>query len=210
MTSLLPPKHIVDRYFEGISELGILNDGKGLDHFIPPQDQVNPAQLFFRGDETAKYLALVVGGSYHTKKIPLNKLREIVSLAKLPVILLGGREDKPIAETLLTEFPWLINTCGNLSVNQSASVIQQAEWVITSDTGMMHMAAAFRKKTISVWGNTIPEFGMSPYKPEPENRILEINYLGCRPCSKLGYAKCPRGHFKCMNDINYDFVKELK
>jgi ADP-heptose:LPS heptosyltransferase len=73
----------------------------------------------------------------------------------------------------------------------------------------MHIAAAFHKKIVSVWGNTIPDFGMSPYLPRAENVILEIHHLKCRPCSKLGYKKCPRGHFRCMLDIDYGFIKEL-
>ncbi|MGZ4038771.1 MAG: glycosyltransferase family 9 protein, partial [Bacteroidia bacterium] len=46
-----------------------------------------------------------------------------------------------------------------------------------------------------------PEFGMYPYKPHPASKLLEVKGLSCRPCSKLGYAACPKGHFKCMNEI---------
>ncbi len=106
--------------------------------------------------------------------------------------------------------PNVIDGCGKFSFNQSASVIQQAEWVITSDTGLMHVASAFNKKIISVWGNTIPQFGMEPYLPNNQNIILENNNLNCRPCSKLGYNKCPKGHFKCMEEIDFSFVSELK
>ena len=124
-------------------------------------------------------------------------------------MLLGGKEDVEIADKLHLEFPQLINCCGKLSINQSAFVLKQSEWVITSDTGLMHIAAAFEKKIISVWGNTIPEFGMGPYKPQPENRILENKHLNCRPCSKLGYKKCPKEHFDCMNKIDSNFVSDL-
>jgi ADP-heptose:LPS heptosyltransferase len=65
----------------------------------------------------------------------------------------------------------------------------------------MHIAAAFKKDIISLWGNTIPEFGMGPYLAGKNSQILEVTNLSCRPCSKLGYKKCPKGHFKCMNDI---------
>jgi len=74
----------------------------------------------------------------------------------------------------------------------------------------MHVASAFNKKIISVWGNTIPQFGMEPYLPNNQNIILENNNLNCRPCSKLGYNKCPKGHFKCMEEIDFSFVSELK
>jgi ADP-heptose:LPS heptosyltransferase len=209
MLGLLPQKHIVDRYFEAVKPLGIENDLKGLDYFIDPKDEVQAAELFFNG-VSRPFIALVIGGSYYTKKIPLNKLKEICSKAKLPVVALGGNEDKLLGDELKKEFPEVINACGQFSINQSASIIQQAEWVITSDTGLMHIAAAFRKKIISAWGNTIPEFGMAPYSPQSENMMLEITNLKCRPCSKLGYDKCPLGHFKCMNDINYDFVADLE
>ncbi|HAX96369.1 MAG TPA: glycosyl transferase, partial [Prolixibacteraceae bacterium] len=88
------------------------------------------------------------------------------------------------------------------TINQSACLIKSAELVLTNDTGLMHIAAAFRKKILSFWGNTIPGFGMSPYQPDPGSVMLQVNGLKCRPCSKLGYDKCPKKHFRCMNDIS--------
>ncbi|MDI9339214.1 MAG: glycosyltransferase family 9 protein [Sediminibacterium sp.] len=196
--NLLPPVHIVDRYLETVMPLGVMNDGKGLDYFIGEADKVNvPETLGVKGG----YSVLVVGGSYYTKQIPLNKLNEIVRKSANPVILLGGKADQKIGEELVGMNPGVVNACGQLSLNQSASVIEQADRVITSDTGLMHIAAAYGKKIVSLWGNTIPEFGMGPYKAHPDSVILEIQGLSCRPCSKLGYHKCPKGHFKCMQAI---------
>ena len=197
----LPPIHIVDRYFETLQPLGVKNDGKGLDYFINEKDEIDiPSTLptLFHDD----YNALVVGGSYFTKQIPINKLKEICTKSSLPLILLGGKEDAAIAEQVYQFHKnKTINLCGKLNLNQSASIIQQANKVITSDTGLMHIAAAFKKDIISLWGNTIPEFGMGPYLAGNNSQILEVKELSCRPCSKLGYKKCPKGHFKCMNDI---------
>lgn len=204
----LPNKHIVDRYFDAVAPLGIKSDGKGLDHFIHQNDRVDVSSLLT--DHLKKtFVALVVGGSYFTKKIPLNKLSEICKNSKLPIIVLGGKEDKPVGDELQNQFPQLINTCGQYTINQSASIIEQAEWVVSSDTGLMHIAAAFNKKIISLWGNTIPAFGMAPYLPNLENKILEVKNLGCRPCSKLGFKKCPKGHFKCMNNIDVSELIDL-
>lgn len=197
----LPNIHIVDRYFETVQSLGVKNDNKGLDYFINEKDEVDiPSTLpsMFHED----YHALVVGGSYFTKQIPINKLKEICTKSSLPLILLGGKEDAAIAEQVYQLHKnKTINLCGKLNLNQSASIIQQANKVITSDTGLMHIAAAFKKDIISLWGNTIPEFGMGPYLAGKNSQILEVQDLSCRPCSKLGYKKCPKGHFKCMNDI---------
>ncbi len=208
MKQVLPPKHIVERYFDAVSALGVFNDQRGLDVFIAERDKVDSSTVISQHRAT-KYIALVIGGSYFTKKIPLKKLEEICARAKLPLVIMGGKEDKALGDELQKKFPAITNTCGKYSLNQSASLIQQAEWVITSDTGLMHMAAAFNKKIVSVWGNTIPEFGMGPYLPNPQNKIIELQDLSCRPCSKLGYKKCPKGHFKCMNDLNFDFVSKL-
>ena len=67
-----------------------------------------------------------------------------------------------------------------------------------------HIAAAFQKEIISIWGNTIPEFGMYPYyeKGVNNNVSVEVQNLGCRPCSKIGFDECPKGHFRCMKDID--------
>lgn len=202
----LPQKHIVDRYFETTKEFNITNDNKGLDYFIAEKDQVNIAQAL-PANFSNGYNALVVGGSYYTKQIPLNKLLEICKISSKPLVLMGGKEDSEIAEKVQQILKdKVFNSCGKFSINQSASVIQQADKVITSDTGLMHIAAAYKKEMVSLWGNTIPEFGMGPYFPGENSQILEVKNLSCRPCSKLGYKKCPKGHFKCMNDIDINSV----
>jgi ADP-heptose:LPS heptosyltransferase len=74
---------------------------------------------------------------------------------------------------------------------------------------MMHIAAAFKKNIISIWGNTIPEFGMYPYIPNMDYYKFEVEGLKCRPCSKLGYKKCPKKHFNCMNMQNIKGIIDL-
>ena len=107
--------------------------------------------------------------------------------------------------------PRVINACGSLNLYQSADALRKSMLVITHDTGMMHIAAALRKKIITVWGNTVPEFGMSPFYPKGMhlNTSIAVNGLACRPCSKIGYSSCPKGHFKCMNDIDIEELKQI-
>lgn len=203
----LPQQHIVDRYFETVSKIGVTNDNKGLDYFINEKDEidiVSALPTLFHDD----YNALVVGGSYFTKQIPINKLKEICTNSPLPIVLLGGKDDAAIAEQVYQFHKnKVINLCGKLNLNQSASIIKQSNKVITSDTGLMHIAAAFKKDIISLWGNTIPEFGMGPYLAGKNSQLIEVKDLSCRPCSKLGYKKCPKGHFKCMNNIDINTIQ---
>ena len=124
-----------------------------------------------------KYVALVIGGQHNTKILPTNRLQEICRKVNLPIVLVGGPEDKLRGEEIAQNQTQVINTCGDLSINQSAYLIKYAQKVITHDTGMMHIAAAFKKEIISIWGNTVPDFGMYPYLTDEKSKILEVKNL---------------------------------
>jgi len=201
----LPDIHIVDRYLETLKIFDIVNDNKGLDYFIPPEDEVDPSSI---SDELKNGCVAVVVGAYHnTKKLTKNKIISICKKIKAPVLLLGGPADKQDGEEIKNAVGERIyNACGNFNINQSASLIKQSNVVLTPDTGLMHIASAFKKKIISVWGNTVPEFGMYPYLPDSESEIMEIKGLSCRPCTKIGFKECPKKHFKCINDLDEDYI----
>ncbi|MFM1875358.1 MAG: hypothetical protein RL266_1095 [Bacteroidota bacterium] len=196
----LPDVHIVERYMETVSTLGVENDGNGLDFFFP--DGFLPPSVP-EGLENG-FVAVVVGAKQATKQLPEYKLVELCNGIDRPILLIGGKEDADRGEAIRQKASGkVVNGCGRYPLLQSAWLIQQAQLVITHDTGMMHIAAAFNKRIISIWGNTIPEFGMYPYLPQGgESFISEVNDLNCRPCSKIGHAKCPKGHFKCMEEQN--------
>lgn len=204
----LPDVHIVDRYLEAAITLGVKDDGKGLDYFISPQDVVDISTLP-KGFRTG-YVAFAIGAQHFTKRLPVERIIELCEKLKQPVVLLGGKEDIATGEEIAQYFQahkgdsktLVYNACGKYSLNGSASLVEQASKVVSHDTGLMHIAAAFKKDIISVWGNTIPEFGMYPFRTN--FKTLEVKGLSCRPCSKIGYKKCPKGHFKCMRDISFD------
>ena len=201
--NLLPAVHIVDRYFKAAKDLGVMNDGKGLDYFIPEED-IFDIQDLPAGFEDG-YIAVAVGAAHATKRIPVEKIVEIGSQVYKPLVLLGDKNDAKTAELIVSQLnEKALNLCGEFNINTTASVVAQSDGVLTGDTGIMHIAAALGKPIASLWGNTVPELGMYPYlKPDaPKARIFEVTSLLCRPCSKLGFKKCPRGHFKCMNLIS--------
>jgi ADP-heptose:LPS heptosyltransferase len=205
--NLLPKVHLVDRYLNTIKVFGISNDGAGLDFFIPEKDEVKIIDLPLELHKG--YIAIAVGAKHYTKQLPVRKMVELCNNIEIPIILLGAKEDFSKAE-IVKQLSWnfIYNACGKYSLNQSASVIQSSNLIITPDTGLMHISAALHKIILSVWGNTIPEFGMSPYMPHQDSRIFELYNLPCRPCSKIGYSKCPKGHFKCMFGIPVSLISE--
>ena len=203
----LPKVHIVDRYFQTLYKIRIKNDGKGLEYYsgLENEKKIKGLDEEIKGD----FVVLVVGGTYFTKQIPLIKLLEIIQIIKIPVLLLGGPEDMEIAEEVMEKSEKKVySAVGISSINESAEIVRRSSFVVTGDTGLMHIAAAYQKKIYSIWGNTVPEFGMTPYMPEhPEKSvILEVKGLKCRPCSKLGHHTCPQEHFDCMMKINFNKV----
>lgn len=207
--NLMPDKSVVDRYFETVKPLGVTNDTKGLDYFIP--GDVNVTHNDVPMSHWAGYVGCVIGGSYNTKKLPVAQWKELCASIPYPVILLGGPEDREEGRQIAEQDTVKIyNACGKFSLNESAELVKYARVIVSNDTGLMHIAAAFKKPVISLWGNTSPLFGMFPYygynnlkeRVAPLSHIVENEELSCHPCSKLGYSRCPKGHFKCMKNLN--------
>lgn len=196
---LMPNLHIVDRYLDTVKSFGVKNDGKGLDYFIPAKDVVTDTDI--PAAQSLGFIGVVIGAAHNTKKLPLHKLKELCEKIDHPIILLGGADDREIGDEVASIDPIKIyNSCGKFNLNESADLVRRAKAIVTHDTGLMHIAAAFKKPIISVWGNTVPAFGMTPYfgKSNVQHDLFEIKRLWCRPCSKIGYSKCPLGHFRCM------------
>lgn len=193
-------KHLVDRYFDELTSIGIRNDGLGLDYFITKQDDFAAKELV----PDVPFQALVMGATYYTKRIPDVKCRDIITKYKYPTVLLGGKDVSDQAKQLSADFSEkVINLCGQVSLGVSAGIIKYSTRVVSGDTGLMHIAAALQKPLIVFWGNTIPGFGMYPYygkNNRPLHINLEVKNLYCRPCSKLGFDHCPEKHFRCMMD----------
>ncbi|MEO9258469.1 MAG: glycosyltransferase family 9 protein [Crocinitomicaceae bacterium] len=193
----LPKKHVVDRYFEATTKLSIKNDGLGLDYFIPKKDEVNIATFLPKSFQT--YATIALGAQFATKRLPKSQLEKLIAGLPFPIVLLGGKEDQELGDELAKKFPETVfNAAGICSLNQSASIVKQSKFIITHDTGLMHIASAFKIPILSVWGNTVPDFGMSPYLPVEGSQLFEVNNLPCRPCSKIGFQECPKKHFNCM------------
>lgn len=208
----MPSLHVVDRYLKTVESLQVKDDGEGLDYFIPSRDEVVEKDI--PASHHLGYIALVIGGSKFNKKMPVEKLKEICLAIDHPIILLGANEDFNEGYQVSSIDPVKIyNACGKFNLNESADLLKKSRLVISHDTGLMHIAAAFKKPIISVWGSTVPSFGMVPYYGKRfQNRVssemIQVKNLWCRPCSERGLDHCPQGHFKCMKKISVPAVVE--
>ena len=77
----MPEKHIVDRYMETVQKLGVVNDGLGLDYFIPENERIKEDDIPF--SHLQGYVAIAIGAAHNTKKLPVEKLKELVETNKI-------------------------------------------------------------------------------------------------------------------------------
>ncbi len=192
--------HIVERYLATARPLPIQDDGKGLELYIPADQEVALDTL--PSTHRSGYVAFAIGAAHATKRMPVEQMVALCKEIAQPIVLIGGSDDQERASTIQMAIgPNVHDLTGKLSILRSASLIRQAKTVICHDSGAMHIACAFQKKTISIWGNTVRDFGFAPYQPNSKANISvhEVAGLKCRPCSKIGHNSCPKGHFQCMN-----------
>ena len=219
--NFMPVRHISDRCVDTLQPLGVINDGKGLDYFVPNQIKLNANAI--PASHKDGYIALVIGASFASKKLPIEKLQELCVLLKYPVVLVGGKEDVLEGEQVAKVDPLKIfNACGKFSLNESALIVQASKTVISHDTGFLYIACAYHKKTVAIWGATSPALQVEPYYPALDSngnsaqsgQVTEMYYnaivpnLSCQPCSNYGSKQCPQGHFACMRQQNISAIAD--
>tara|TARA_B100000475_G_C14948204_1_gene294565 strand:- start:255 stop:890 length:636 start_codon:yes stop_codon:yes gene_type:complete len=199
--NLLNNKHVVDRYVDVLSFLNLKNDDKGLDYFLPEGSLVDY-------DVKQKYITWCIGASKIQKQLSVSQIATIANKLELPIILLGGKEQKEYGDKIIqiSNKAGVLNLCGEVSINQSAYLIKHSQYLFTNDTGLMHIAAAFQKKIISFWGCTKPDLGFYPYI-EDSKSLMIVSKNSKRQCSKHG-GSCKFSDDGCIKMI--DVEKTLK
>ena len=208
--------HVVDRYIETVRDFGITNDGRGLELFIPDEihSAISAKMAKLRLNEFEKVIGVCPGAKHFTKRWQRDKFAEVCSrLAKeahAKILIFGGEQDK--SENVIIASAINRDAVGNSATDFSgefsllgvAAAMDFCDVILTNDTGLMHIACARQRKVVAIFGSTVREFGFGPYGTEAV--VVENKSLHCRPCSHIGRSECPKGHFKCMNDIGVDEV----
>lgn len=151
------------------------------------------------------------GARHFTKRWPLEYYQTLIHmlLAKtdLTIIIGGGRDEAAYVQPLLKPGQSrIIDACGKYGLYESFTLIALSDLIISNDSAPMHIAALLGKPQIAIFGNTVRQFGFYPENPRAV--ILEDNSVSCRPCSHIGYEKCPQKHFDCMRKITPAMVFE--
>ena len=161
----MPDLHVVERYFDAVQSLGVTNDQRPSEFKINSSEIVDVRKTF--GLDKFQFISVAIGAQFKTKQMPKELLISVLKEIEIPMILIGGTTDEELAKEIMTSLIGhkIYNACGQFSIQASASIVSQSLKVLTNDTGMMHIASCFNIPIVSVWGSTVPAFGMYPYYP---------------------------------------------
>lgn len=124
------------------------------------------------------------------------------------IVLLGGKDDKSVCDRITNNISGAVNLSNNNNLLQLSAEMKNCKFVICNDSGLMHTAIAVGTPVVALFGSTVKEFGFFPYNCK--HLLIENNSLKCRPCSHIGKEKCPKKHFKCMEELTPNLVfKEI-
>lgn len=207
---------VAERYIETVESYGITNDDKGLEIFIPDSTlfEISGKMGKLRLNQFEKVIGVCPGSKHFTKRWQKEKFAEVAARAakefNVKILLFGGREEIQDCEFVKEAVERRVsgnsvsNFAGEFSLLESAAAMEFCDVIVTNDSGLMHLAAAKQKKIVAIFGSTVKEFGFAPYGTE--SVVIENNNLDCRPCTHIGRKECPKGHFKCMEEIGVEEV----
>lgn len=195
-------------YLEALKPLGVTDDGGGLEWPAAQAARDRFLNLAGVSDVVQRSpIALCPGASFATKRWLLDYWKELAE--KLlqrgdRLWIFGDSSDAEAGAGLQDLDPDKITDfCGKLSLVESGAGLSFCRLAVTHDAGPAHMAAAVGTPVVTIYGSTVTRFGFRPFRIP--HRVCEID-LPCRPCSHLGFERCPRGHFRCMTDLTPDAV----
>lgn len=157
------------------------------------------ARLRFSIDQKQPLLALCPGAEYGPAKQWPARHYAAVAAAKIghgwQVVLLGSAADQPICKEINDACDGqCLNLADKTTLTQAMDVISLADFVVSNDSGLMHIAAAFERRLVAIYGSSSPDF-TPPLSDHCDKVKLQLD---CQPCFK---RECPLGHLNCLNDL---------
>jgi len=159
-------------------------------------------------------IALAPGSVWATKRWPtFDALAGAIArhplLSSHRVAIIGTDADRELANAIVAKVAETgglppIDATGCLSLLASANLISRAAAIVSNDSAPLHLASAMKTPTIALFGPTVPTLGFGPLAPV--HRVLGVDTLLCRPCHAHGPQACPLGHWKCMREMQAEWV----
>ena len=161
-----------------------------------------------QGLRPREYAVFAPGSEYGSaKRWPAAHYAALATQLSLPVVLLGSAKETALCEAIARVASNCINLAGRTSVDQAIEWIAATKFVVSNDSGLMHIAAALGVAQVAVFGSSSP-LHTPPLNPHAQVLWLKNDStyqppLDCAPCFE---RECPLGHTRCLNDISAERV----
>lgn len=188
--------HAVDRYLKIASAMGCdMEEIRFPMPLIKESDKVTRLK-----EKTGKYAVIVPGARWSTKRWLPERFGRTASMLDTKTIILGGPSDSEISAAIEKESGGkAISMAGKTDLKELISIIRNASYMISNDSGPMHIAAAFKIPVVAIFGPTNP-IRTGPYGNG--HKTIQSN-IHCVPCYK---KNCK--NVRCMEDITVEKVLE--
>ncbi|MCK5076922.1 MAG: lipopolysaccharide heptosyltransferase II [Calditrichia bacterium] len=200
--------HIKDRYLKIMKAFSEEKFDNQTEIYWNDAEEKKVQEIFkLQVKDGEKTIGIAPGSVWVTKMWPSSYYEELmVKLKKenFKIFLLGGPGERELCSKIIKNSQsGAVNMAGELSITESAALINKMDLMLTNDSAPLHIANAVQTDVFSFFGPTVKKFGCYPFRTN--DKIFEVD-LACRPCGKHGSDKCPQGHFECMKKITPEFV----
>ena len=167
------------------------------------------AALARLGLQRGGYVVFAPGAEFGTaKRWPATHFSQLAHLLDRPAVLLGSAKEAQLCDAIASAAASrCINLAGKTSLNDAFALIAAAHAVVSNDSGLMHVAAAFGVPQVALFGSS------SPLHTPPLNDRATVLWLkqdpGYQPpldCSPCFQRECPLGHTRCLVDLTPERV----
>jgi heptosyltransferase-2 len=209
-------EHEITRNLSLLEPMNVRPDSEELPRLYPARDDVQRVDGLLGtisvNHDHRMLIGIAPGSVWATKRWPEDRfvrLCEGLIREGAGVLLIGGAEDRPLCERIVTAIGSAMarNLAGELTLLQSAEAIGRCHVLVSNDSAPLHMGGAVGTPTVAIFGATSPKFGFGPRGKH--DRIIETNGLSCRPCAIHGGDRCPISSFECMLNISVERVVDV-
>jgi lipopolysaccharide heptosyltransferase I len=185
--------HAVDRYLKIAESLGCNTTDISF-----PFPFVQSSDFRLQTSDTGDYAVIVPGARWKTKIWPAEKFGKLASLLPLESIIVGSKTDKAIADEIVSlSGGRALSLAGKTNLRELIAVISRANFIVSNDSGPMHIAAALNVPVFAIFGPTDP----SRTGPYGKGHTIIREDILCSPCFR---KSCD--DMKCMKDLSVEKV----
>lgn len=199
---------IVARYRSPLEHHPLVWDTEGCEVWLSEEREQGVYLSAQPSRGTSQRIAMAPGAHHATKRWPVARFAQLAQELSCghgkEIVLVGGPADVDICSAVAeASGVGVVRADGSTSIEATVRILDTCQAIVTNDSGVMHLASARQIPIIAIFGSTVKELGFAPYAVP--SRIVEHD-VACRPCSHIGRATCPKGHFACMVGISVERV----